>query len=150
VTYDALAESLRKHGFEETKASISNKLARATLSAKLAVTCSRWPTFVEKLAQRRLAFTISPRAQQVGSRKRGLSVQSPVGDRSRHHRDDDGLDDRHDLQRREGLLLHLHGAKPSGDPAVADETGWLIVPLLVDVIKCVDERGAAARSCIPG
>jgi hypothetical protein len=33
VTYDALAERLRKHGFEETKASIANKLSRATMSA---------------------------------------------------------------------------------------------------------------------
>jgi hypothetical protein len=33
VTYEALAERLRDHGFEETKASISNKLARATMSA---------------------------------------------------------------------------------------------------------------------
>ena len=33
VTYDDLAERLREHGFEETKASIANKLARATLSA---------------------------------------------------------------------------------------------------------------------
>lgn len=33
VTYDRLAEQLREHGFEETKASIANKLARATMSA---------------------------------------------------------------------------------------------------------------------
>jgi hypothetical protein len=33
VTYDELAERLRAHGFEETKASITNKLARATMSA---------------------------------------------------------------------------------------------------------------------
>ena len=33
VTYDALAERLKEHGFEETKASIANKLARATMSA---------------------------------------------------------------------------------------------------------------------
>jgi hypothetical protein len=33
VTYEALAERLKEHGFEETKASISNKLARATMSA---------------------------------------------------------------------------------------------------------------------
>ena len=31
VTYEELAEKLKEHGFEETKASISNKLARATL-----------------------------------------------------------------------------------------------------------------------
>jgi endonuclease III len=33
VTYDELAERLKKHGFKETKASIANKLARATVSA---------------------------------------------------------------------------------------------------------------------
>ncbi len=33
VTYEELAERLKAHGFEETKASIANKLARATLSA---------------------------------------------------------------------------------------------------------------------
>jgi len=33
VTYDELAQRLEKHGFKETKASIANKLARATLSA---------------------------------------------------------------------------------------------------------------------
>ena len=33
LTYDELAERLKAHGFEETKASISNKLARATMSA---------------------------------------------------------------------------------------------------------------------
>jgi hypothetical protein len=33
VTYEALAERLKEHGFAETKASISNKLARATMSA---------------------------------------------------------------------------------------------------------------------
>jgi hypothetical protein len=33
VTYEALAERLREHGFEETRASISNKLARATVPA---------------------------------------------------------------------------------------------------------------------
>jgi hypothetical protein len=31
MTYEDLALKLRKHGFEETKASIANKLARATL-----------------------------------------------------------------------------------------------------------------------
>jgi ribose 1,5-bisphosphokinase PhnN len=33
VTYEVLADRLKEHGFEETKASISNKLARATMSA---------------------------------------------------------------------------------------------------------------------
>ena len=33
LTYEDLALRLRKHGFEETKASIANKLARATLPA---------------------------------------------------------------------------------------------------------------------
>lgn len=33
VTYEALAERLKLHGFEETKASIANKLARATMTA---------------------------------------------------------------------------------------------------------------------
>jgi hypothetical protein len=33
VTYDELAERLREHGFNETKASIANKLTRATISA---------------------------------------------------------------------------------------------------------------------
>jgi hypothetical protein len=33
VTYEELAQRLKKHGFKETKASIANKLARATLSA---------------------------------------------------------------------------------------------------------------------
>jgi virulence-associated protein VapD len=33
MTYDDLAAKLKKHGFKETKASIANKLARATLSA---------------------------------------------------------------------------------------------------------------------
>ena len=33
VTYEELAERLKPHGFEETKASIANKLARATMSA---------------------------------------------------------------------------------------------------------------------
>ena len=32
VTYDELAQRLEKYGFEETKASIANKLARATLT----------------------------------------------------------------------------------------------------------------------
>ena len=33
VTYEELAERLKAHGFNETKASIANKLPRATLSA---------------------------------------------------------------------------------------------------------------------
>jgi hypothetical protein len=33
VTYDELANRLEKYGFGETKASIANKLTRATLSA---------------------------------------------------------------------------------------------------------------------
>ena len=33
VTYEELAERLLEHGFAETKASIANKLARATMTA---------------------------------------------------------------------------------------------------------------------
>ena len=33
VTYEELAERIKKHGFKETKASITNKLARGTFSA---------------------------------------------------------------------------------------------------------------------
>jgi hypothetical protein len=33
ITYDELANRLAKYGFGETKASIANKLARATMSA---------------------------------------------------------------------------------------------------------------------
>jgi hypothetical protein len=33
VTYEELAKRLKKHGFNETKASIANKLARATVPA---------------------------------------------------------------------------------------------------------------------
>jgi hypothetical protein len=33
VTYEALAERLKEHGFEETKASVASKLSRATMSA---------------------------------------------------------------------------------------------------------------------
>ncbi|TPK70772.1 hypothetical protein FJ527_28265 [Mesorhizobium sp. B2-4-18] len=33
ITYDDLAERMKAHGFNETKASIANKLARATMSA---------------------------------------------------------------------------------------------------------------------
>ena len=32
VTYEELAERLKAHGFAETKASIANKLARATMT----------------------------------------------------------------------------------------------------------------------
>jgi hypothetical protein len=33
MTYDDLADKMKKHGFKESKASIANKLARATLPA---------------------------------------------------------------------------------------------------------------------
>ena len=33
LTYERLAERLKEHGFTETKASVANKLARATMSA---------------------------------------------------------------------------------------------------------------------
>jgi hypothetical protein len=33
ITYEELADKLKKHGFKETKASIANKLARATVPA---------------------------------------------------------------------------------------------------------------------
>jgi virulence-associated protein VapD len=33
MTYDDLADKLKKHGFKETKASIASKLSRATMSA---------------------------------------------------------------------------------------------------------------------
>jgi hypothetical protein len=33
LTYEELADNLKKHGFKETKASIANKLARATMTA---------------------------------------------------------------------------------------------------------------------
>jgi hypothetical protein len=39
LTYDELAERLKKHGFTETKASIANKLARATLTAAFFLAC---------------------------------------------------------------------------------------------------------------
>lgn len=39
VTYEELAERLKAHGFEETKASIANKLARATVSAAFFLAC---------------------------------------------------------------------------------------------------------------
>lgn len=39
LTYDDLAAKLVKHGFTETKASIANKLARATLPAAFFLAC---------------------------------------------------------------------------------------------------------------
>ena len=39
VTYEALADRLKGHGFEETKASIANKLARATVPAAFFLAC---------------------------------------------------------------------------------------------------------------
>jgi hypothetical protein len=33
VTYDELADRLKQYGFKETRASVANKLARATMSA---------------------------------------------------------------------------------------------------------------------
>jgi hypothetical protein len=33
MTYEELAEKMKKHGFEETKASVASKLSRATLPA---------------------------------------------------------------------------------------------------------------------
>jgi hypothetical protein len=39
LTYEDLAERLKKHGFEETKASIANKLARATVPASFFLAC---------------------------------------------------------------------------------------------------------------
>jgi len=39
VTYDELAKRLEKHGFKETKASIANKLARATVPAAFFLAC---------------------------------------------------------------------------------------------------------------
>jgi hypothetical protein len=33
MTYDDLADRLKKHGFDESKASIASKLSRATMSA---------------------------------------------------------------------------------------------------------------------
>jgi hypothetical protein len=39
LTYDDLAERLKKHGFKETKASIANKLARSTLTAAFFLAC---------------------------------------------------------------------------------------------------------------
>jgi Domain of unknown function (DUF6471) len=39
LTYEDLAERLKKHGFKETKASIANKLARATMPAAFFLAC---------------------------------------------------------------------------------------------------------------
>ena len=39
VTYEELAERLKSHGFAETKASIANKLARATVPAAFFLAC---------------------------------------------------------------------------------------------------------------
>jgi hypothetical protein len=39
LTYEDLAERLKKHGFNETKASIANKLARATMPAAFFLAC---------------------------------------------------------------------------------------------------------------
>jgi hypothetical protein len=39
LTYDDLADRLKKHGFKETKASIANKLARATMPAAFFLAC---------------------------------------------------------------------------------------------------------------
>ena len=39
MTYDDLAEKLKKHGFKESKASIANKLARATMPAAFFLAC---------------------------------------------------------------------------------------------------------------
>jgi hypothetical protein len=39
LTYEGLADRLKKHGFKETKASIANKLARATMPAAFFLAC---------------------------------------------------------------------------------------------------------------
>ena len=39
LTYDDLAERLKEHGLNETKASIANKLARATVPAAFFLAC---------------------------------------------------------------------------------------------------------------
>lgn len=39
VTYDELAKRLKKHGMNETKASITNKLARGTFPATFFLAC---------------------------------------------------------------------------------------------------------------
>jgi hypothetical protein len=39
LTYEDLADRLKKHGFKESKASIANKLARATMPAAFFLAC---------------------------------------------------------------------------------------------------------------
>lgn len=39
ISYDELAERLKKHGFSESAASIANKLARGTFSATFFLAC---------------------------------------------------------------------------------------------------------------
>jgi Domain of unknown function (DUF6471) len=39
LTYEDLADRLKKHGFKESKASIANKLARATVPASFFLAC---------------------------------------------------------------------------------------------------------------
>lgn len=39
ITYTELAKRLRKHGFKETEASITNKLARGTFAATFFLAC---------------------------------------------------------------------------------------------------------------
>jgi hypothetical protein len=39
MTYPALAKRLKKHGFKETEASITNKLARGTFAATFFLAC---------------------------------------------------------------------------------------------------------------
>ena len=39
ITYEELAERLKKHGLEETKASVTNKLARGTFPATFFLAC---------------------------------------------------------------------------------------------------------------
>jgi Domain of unknown function (DUF6471) len=39
LTYEDLADRMKKHGFKETKASIANKLARATMPAAFFLAC---------------------------------------------------------------------------------------------------------------
>ena len=41
VTYEQLAEKLKAHGFEETKASIANKLVRGTFPASFMLAAMR-------------------------------------------------------------------------------------------------------------
>ncbi len=39
ITYEELAKRLKKHGLEETKASVTNKLARGTFAATFLLAC---------------------------------------------------------------------------------------------------------------